>query len=98
MDRRGMIELLTTAEMAQADRSAIAAGTSGSALMEHAGRAVADRVAARHAPAVPVVVVAGPGKNGGDGLVGGPAGPGRREFPAGVLPGGARPAPGEAAA
>jgi hydroxyethylthiazole kinase-like uncharacterized protein yjeF len=64
-----MIELLTTAEMAQADRLAIAAGTSGIALMENAGRAVADLVAERHSAAVPVVVVAGPGNNGGDGLV-----------------------------
>jgi hydroxyethylthiazole kinase-like uncharacterized protein yjeF len=64
-----MIELLTTAEMTQADRSAIAAGTSGIELMENAGRAVADVVAARHPAAVPVVVVAGPGNNGGDGFV-----------------------------
>jgi hydroxyethylthiazole kinase-like uncharacterized protein yjeF len=64
-----MIELLTTAEMTQADRSAITAGTSGIELMENAGRAVADVVAARHPAAVPVVVVAGPGNNGGDGFV-----------------------------
>jgi ADP-dependent NAD(P)H-hydrate dehydratase / NAD(P)H-hydrate epimerase len=64
-----MIELLTTAEMAQADRFAIAAGRSGIELMENAGRAVADAVATRDPAAVPVVVVAGPGNNGGDGSV-----------------------------
>jgi len=64
-----MIELLTTAEMAQADRLAIAAGTSGIELMENAGRSVADVVTASHPPAVPVAVVAGPGNNGGDGFV-----------------------------
>src|SRR5579871_19934 len=64
-----MIELLTNAEMSKADRLAIAGGVSGIDLMENAGRAVADIVMVRHPRREPVVVLAGPGNNGGDGFV-----------------------------
>jgi ADP-dependent NAD(P)H-hydrate dehydratase / NAD(P)H-hydrate epimerase len=64
-----MFELLTSAEMGQADRLAIAGGTAGIDLMESAGRAVAEAVAKRHPSGSRVVVVAGPGNNGGDGFV-----------------------------
>ena len=64
-----MIELLTTAEMTEADRLTIAA-TPGTRLMENAGRAVADAVARRSPHGAPMVcIVAGPGNNGGDGFV-----------------------------
>ena len=45
-----MIELLSNAEMAEADRLAIAGGTAGIELMERAGEAVADAVAACAGP------------------------------------------------
>ena len=62
------MEVLTTAEMDRADRLTIAAGTPGFALMLSAGQAVAD--AARDlVEEGPIIVVCGPGNNGGDGFV-----------------------------
>src|SRR6516162_6295698 len=62
------MEVLTSAEMERADRLTIAAGTPGFALILSAGQAVA--AAALHlVEDGPILVVAGPGNNGGDGFV-----------------------------
>jgi hydroxyethylthiazole kinase-like uncharacterized protein yjeF len=65
---RGRSELLTPAEMGQADRDAALRGHPGPALMDAAGRAVA-RAVMRHVGRCRMLVLAGPGNNGGDGYV-----------------------------
>ncbi len=54
--------------MRAADAAAIAGGTSGRALMERAGIAVA-RAAAERWTGRDMLVLCGPGNNGGDGFV-----------------------------
>jgi ADP-dependent NAD(P)H-hydrate dehydratase / NAD(P)H-hydrate epimerase len=62
------MEVLTTAEMERADRLAIAAGTPGFSLMLSAGQAVAE-AAMDLVEEGSILVIAGRGNNGGDGLV-----------------------------
>src|SRR3954452_22651934 len=63
-------ELLTYAEMGEADRLTIAAGpVDGYGLMRRAGEAVAAEILRRYTSATHVHVLCGPGNNGGDGYV-----------------------------
>jgi hydroxyethylthiazole kinase-like uncharacterized protein yjeF len=60
--------VLSVAQMAEADRLTMSAGTPGTVLMQHAGEAVAREITRRFTPR-PVSVLCGPGNNGGDGFV-----------------------------
>ena len=61
-------EVLTTEEMYRADSAAMSAGIAGLVLMENAGAAVVHEIMVRWR-LCPVVVLCGPGNNGGDGYV-----------------------------
>jgi len=62
------VRILSAAQMRWADMVTIEAGASGFELMDRAGRAVADAVIDRMPDFGRVVIVVGPGNNGGDGF------------------------------
>jgi hydroxyethylthiazole kinase-like uncharacterized protein yjeF len=61
-------EIITVAQMRAIDEASARAGVATMTLMENAGQAVAEAIAARFAPR-PTAVLCGPGNNGGDGWV-----------------------------
>lgn len=64
----GASALLSPAQMYRADQMTIDSGISGAVLMESAGLAVARAIMQRYSPCR-VLVLCGPGNNGGDGFV-----------------------------
>lgn len=63
------LALLTSQEIGEADRLTIKGGVPGIDLMEKAGGAVADAVARHVQTGASVLILCGPGNNGGDGFV-----------------------------
>lgn len=63
------VELLTPAEMGDADRRAVASGIRSYLLMERAGEAIAAAAGRMANMGARIAVLAGPGNNGGDGFV-----------------------------
>lgn len=63
-----MFEILSAEEMRKADDATMAGGVPGITLMEQAGSAVAGIIIKRVDPC-PVLVLCGPGNNGGDGFI-----------------------------
>lgn len=68
-EKGSMNEILTVEEMAKADQLTISAGTPGRVLMERAGRAVAECAGEMVQSGASILVLCGPGNNGGDGVV-----------------------------
>ncbi len=65
------MKIVTAEQMRKIDRACIESGTQASVLMENAGRAVAEHIGEITGDVVGkrIVILAGPGNNGGDGLV-----------------------------
>jgi hydroxyethylthiazole kinase-like uncharacterized protein yjeF len=64
------MKLVTADQMRALEQRADASGNTYAMMMERAGKAVADAILARHDPRdLRVLVLVGPGNNGGDGLV-----------------------------
>ena len=64
------MKLVTTTQMRALEVAAVAAGATWPGLMRQAGTAVAQRVAELGAAGDRLVILVGPGNNGGDALVG----------------------------
>ena len=63
------LELLTPMQMGEADQLTIDGGISGVELMENAGQAVFSHITQNYSEYQSVLIICGPGNNGGDGFV-----------------------------
>jgi hydroxyethylthiazole kinase-like uncharacterized protein yjeF len=67
--KASMNEILTVEEIGKADQLTISGGTPGIVLMERAGRSVADCAGEMVKSGASILILCGPGNNGGDGFV-----------------------------